>query len=220
MKDEDSLKKIEAEVSKCKACGLYKNRHKTVPGEGDLNSKIFFIGEGPGKNEDLEGRPFVGAAGKFLEEMLESIGLKRSEVFIGNVVKCRPPLNRDPETSEISACRAFLCRQLNIIRPKLIATLGRFSLGIFLPRESISRVHGKLKMISYKNPKYPLYPLNPVYLLPLYHPAAALYRGNMRQILRADFQVIPKILRLIKTNTKELNYESKKKLPTKAKASA
>ncbi len=197
MKEKDSLKKIEAEVSECKTCGLYRNRHRTVPGEGNSKAQIFFIGEGPGKNEDLEGRPFVGAAGKFLEEMLESVGLKRKDVFIGNVIKCRPPLNRDPEDSEISACRPFLCRQLNIIRPKLIATLGRFSLGIFLPNESISRVHGKLKMISYKNPKYPLYPLNPLYLLPLYHPAAALYRGNMRQILLDDFKNIPKIIKLI-----------------------
>lgn len=203
MKEKDSLKKIEEEVNKCRACGLYLGRHKTVPGEGNLNSKIFFIGEGPGKNEDLEGRPFVGAAGKFLEEMLGSIGLERSEVFIGNVIKCRPPMNRDPEASEINACRPFLCRQLDIIRPKLIATLGRFSLGIFLPNESISRVHGKLKMISYKNPKHPLYKLRALYVMPLYHPAAALYRGNMRQVLLDDFKNIPKILRFIVRNPAE-----------------
>lgn len=217
MNKEKSLEEIKSEVSKCQACSLYFSRNKTVPGEGSANTQIFFIGEGPGKNEDLEGRPFVGAAGKFLEEMLSAIGLEREDVYIGNVIKCRPPMNRDPEENEINACKGFLFRQLGIIKPKLIVTLGRFSLSLFLPRESISRVHGKLKRIIFKDPKNPLYELNPCYLLPLYHPAAALYRGNMRQILLDDFKNIPKILNKIDEENKN---ESKKKLPTKTKTSA
>jgi DNA polymerase len=194
MREKDSLKKIGNEVSHCQACKLYLNRTKTVPGEGNPKADIFFIGEGPGKNEDLEGRPFVGAAGKFLEEMLAIIKLKRSDVFIGNVVKCRPPLNRDPEEEEIRTCEPYLYRQLKIIKPKLIVTLGRFSLKIFIPNESISFVHGRLKSIRFKNINHPLYRLGPIYVLPLYHPAAALYRGNMRQIEMDDFKNIPKIL--------------------------
>ena len=197
MREKDSLKKIENEVSTCEACKLYVGRTKTVPGEGSPKADVFFIGEGPGKNEDLEGRPFVGAAGKFLEEMLISIGLTRKDVFIGNVVKCRPPMNRDPEEDEIRTCEGFLHRQLKIVQPKLVATLGRFSLKIFMPQESISSVHGKLKRIRFKNIEHPLYKLGPIYVLPLYHPAAALYRGNMRQILMNDFKNIPKILSAI-----------------------
>lgn len=197
MTEKDSLKKIENEVSVCRACRLYVKRIKTVPGEGSSNAEIFFIGEGPGKNEDLEGRPFVGAAGKFLEEMLNAIGLKRQDVFIGNIVKCRPPMNRDPEEDEMRTCEQYLYRQLKIIRPKLIVTLGRFSLKVFIPNESISSVHGKLKRVRFKNVDHPLYKLGPVYVLPLYHPAAALYRGNMRQILMQDFKNIPKIIKKI-----------------------
>lgn len=197
MKVRDSLKKIENEVSKCRDCRLYLNRIKTVPGEGNPKAEIFFIGEGPGKNEDLAGRPFVGAAGKFLEEMLGKINFGREDVFIGNLVKCRPPSNRDPEPDEIQTCEKYLYRQLRLIRPKLISTLGRFSLGLFMPGESISKVHGKLKRVRFKNPKHPLYGLGPIYVLPLYHPAAALYRGNMRQVLLDDFTNIPKILKFI-----------------------
>lgn len=194
MRGKDSLKKINNEINSCRNCRLYRDRNQTVPGEGSLGAPVFFIGEGPGKSEDLEGRPFVGSAGKFLEEMLEVIGFDRRDVFISNVVKCRPPSNRDPKEEEIRACEHFLCRQLKIVKPRLIATLGRFSLSIFMPQESISRVHGKLKMVRFKNPEHPLFDLSPLYVLPLYHPAAALYRGNMRSILLADFKNIPKIL--------------------------
>lgn len=193
----DSLKKIENEVEKCRACKLYSGRNKTVPGEGSPKADVFFIGEGPGKNEDLEGRPFVGAAGKFLEEMLSVIGSNRQDVFIGNVVKCRPPMNRDPEEDEIKSCERYLYRQLKEIKPKLIVTLGRFSLKIFIPNESISSVHGRLKKIKFKNIDHPLHKLGAMYVLPLYHPAAALYRGNMRQILMDDFKNITKILKII-----------------------
>lgn len=198
MRSNDSLKKIEKEVSACKACRLYLGRHKAVPGEGNEKAKVFFIGEGPGKNEDLEGRPFVGAAGKFLEEMLESISFKRKDVFIGNVVKCRPPMNRDPKNDEIRTCERYLYRQLNIIKPRLIVTLGRFSLSVFIPNESISKVHGKLKSVKFKNARHPLFPLGEMYVLPLYHPAAVLYRGKMKEIIINDFKNIPKILNKIK----------------------
>ena len=197
MREKDSLEKIEDEVNTCEACKLYVGRTKTVPGEGSPKADVFFIGEGPGKNEDLEGRPFVGAAGKFMEEMLSAINLTRQDVFIGNVVKCRPPMNRDPEEDEIKSCERYLYRQLKEIKPKLIVTLGRFSLKIFIPNESISSVHGRLKKIKFKNIDHPLHKLGAMYVLPLYHPAAALYRGNMRQILMDDFKNITKILKVI-----------------------
>lgn len=202
MKEKDSLKSIIGEVKNCELCRLYLSRRKTVPGEGNPKSDLLFIGEGPGKNEDLEGRPFVGPAGKFLEEMLKSINLTRQDVFIANVIKCRPPMNRDPEEDEIKICRDYLFRQIKIIKPKLIATLGRFSLRLFIPEGSISSIHGRLKRISFRDPKHSLYDLGPIYLLPLYHPAAALYRGSMREVEMADFKNIIKILRMLEGKIK------------------
>lgn len=156
-----------------------------VFGDGSPDADIVFIGEAPGKNEDVQGLPFVGAAGKFLNEMLESIGLKRSDVYITNIVKYRPPNNRDPLPEEKSAFLPYLQKQIAIIKPKLIVTLGRHSMECLLPGLKISQVHGQPK--RYKGQVY----------LPLFHPAAALYNGGMRQILMDDFAAVPLILNKI-----------------------
>lgn len=157
-----------------------------VFGDGNPDAKIVFIGEAPGKNEDLQGIPFVGAAGKFLNEMLEMIGLERKDIYITNIVKYRPPNNRDPEPSEKEAFLPYLQGQLDIIQPKLIVTLGRHSMDVLLPGLKISQVHGEPK--RYNGQVY----------LPLFHPAAALYNGGMRQTLIDDFSLIPAILEKIK----------------------
>ena len=158
-----------------------------VPGEGDPDAALLFVGEGPGKDEDEQGRPFVGAAGRFLTELIESIGLKRANVFIANMVKHRPPGNRDPLPEELTAYAPWLDGQVAIIQPKLIVTLGRYSMAHFLGETlSISKIHGQPK----RNKKDQV-------VIPMYHPAAALYRGNLRPVLLADFQNIPKVLNLL-----------------------
>jgi uracil-DNA glycosylase family 4 len=176
------LEALCAQINSCRACGLCETRTHAVPGEGPPNADIMFIGEGPGFHEDQQARPFVGAAGKFLEEMLASIGLRRSEVYITNVLKCRPPGNRDPLPDEVDACRAYLLRQIELIDPKLIVTLGRFSLSWFFPRDSISKVHGSLRRLGSR------------YFMHLYHPAAALHAGNLRKTIQEDFSRIPSAL--------------------------
>ncbi len=158
-----------------------------VFGDGNPAAKIVFIGEAPGKNEDLQGKPFIGAAGKFLNEMLDTIGLKREDVYITNIVKYRPPNNRDPLPEEKAAFLPYLQTQLEIIQPLIVVTLGRHSMNCFLPDLQISKVHGQPK--RYKGLVY----------LPLFHPAAALYNGGMRQTLIDDFSKIPAIINLIKT---------------------
>ncbi len=171
-------------------CELKRTATQAVPGDGNPAADIVFIGEAPGKNEDLEGRPFVGAAGKFLAEMLESIGMKRADIYITNIVKYRPPNNRDPLPEEIDACKDWLHEELNTINPKLIVFLGRHSMNHFFPAEKISMVHGKLLV-----KKFPEIVTN--HFLPLYHPAAALYNGSMRATLLEDFKKIPLALKKI-----------------------
>lgn len=165
-----------------------------VPGEGSANAEVMFIGEAPGSAEDKEGRPFVGASGKFLAEMLESIGLERADVFITNIVKFRPPNNRDPEPAEIKACLPSLMAQISAINPKLVVFLGRHSLNVFFPELKISQAHGQAvkKTVKYSGGQK----IEQVFL-PLYHPAAALYNGGMRTTLLEDFAKIPKILAII-----------------------
>lgn len=172
-------------------CGLKKTATQAVFGSGNANSEIVFIGEAPGKNEDIEGTPFVGAAGKFLNEMLEDIGMKREDVYITNIVKYRPPNNRDPEQEEKETCNEWLINELKIINPKLIVFLGRHSMLRFFPENKISEVHGKLliKNIVELGKKQAF--------LPLYHPAAALYNGGMRETLKKDFKKIPEALKKI-----------------------
>lgn len=185
------LEKIKQEIQKCKKCKLYQYRKNPVPGEGNPNSEIVFIGEAPGFQEDNQGRPFVGAAGKVLDEMLKLAGIKREEVFITNVIKCRPPNNRDPAQDEILACSPYLDRQIDIIRPKIIVTLGRHSTKYIFskigkPFSSILKVHGKTFRWQYKGGE--------ILVFPTLHPAASLYNPNMRKILEKDFLRLKEII--------------------------
>jgi uracil-DNA glycosylase family 4 len=183
---EEQLEKIKADIVKQKICPeLAESATQLVFGDGNPDADIVLIGEAPGKNEDLQGLPFVGAAGKFLNEMLESIGLKRSDIYITNIVKYRPPNNRDPHPDEKIAFLPFLQAQLDVIQPKVVVTLGRHSMDSLLPGLQISKCHGQPK--RYKGQVY----------LPLFHPAAALYNGAMRQTLIDDFQKIPQVLEKI-----------------------
>ena len=179
MPSEEMLKEIAAEVSICSRCDLCKGRTKAVPGEGSPHAKILFIGEGPGFHEDRQGRPFVGPSGQFLEELLKSIGLKRSDVFITNVVKCRPPENRDPLPVEINACNDYLERQIAALKPLVIVTLGRVSMAKFFGGEKISVIHGRPR----KKDGY--------VCIPMFHPAAALRTESYKIALREDFKKIP-----------------------------
>ncbi len=181
-----SLKKIEEEVRSCEKCDLCKTRTKAVPGFGDFNAEIMFVGEAPGRNEDLKGEPFVGAAGKVLDGLLESIELNRENIFITNIVKCRPPKNRDPLPEEVYNCSNYLEKQVELIKPKIIVLLGRHAMDRFLPNLKISLDHGKVKQKDGK-----------VYF-PIYHPAATIYRREFLKYLQDDFKKIPKIIKLIK----------------------
>ncbi len=175
-------------IANCRLCGLCEGRTNVVPGDGSWDADVFFVGEGPGRDEDLQGKPFVGAAGRLLTEMIESIGMSRDEVFITNVVKCRPPSNRDPLPDEVRSCRPYLDEQIKIIKPKLIVTLGRHSMGHFLPGLKISEVHGQPKRAT------GIWQDRQVFL-PLYHPAVALYDSRKKDVLFEDFEMIPLILK-------------------------
>lgn len=178
-----SLKELAEKIASCQDCQLSKTRTHTVPGDGPENATILFIGEAPGWHEDQQGRPFVGAAGQFLNELFSSIGIKREEVYITNVVKCRPPGNRDPLPKEIAACRKYLEKQIEIIQPKVIVTLGRYSLSLFFPGESISKVHGTWRRG------------NGYICMAMYHPAAALHQQRLREIIKKDFLKLPQVLK-------------------------
>jgi uracil-DNA glycosylase len=177
-----ALAEVAAEVSVCPKCELCRTRTHAVPGEGPTDARIMLIGEGPGWHEDQQGRPFVGNAGKFLNELLGRAGLSREQVFITNVVKCRPPGNRDPMPDEIAACSEYLERQIAAIDPDVIVTLGRFSMARWFPGERISRIHGQPKRDGRR------------LIVPMYHPAAALHQGNLRGAIEEDFAKLPKIL--------------------------
>ncbi len=203
MSSEEMLKEIAAEVSICSRCDLCKGRTKAVPGEGSPHAKILFIGEGPGFHEDRQGRPFVGPSGQFLEELLKSIGLKRSDVFITNVVKCRPPENRDPLPVEINACDDYLERQIAALKPLVIVTLGRVSMAKFFGGEKISVIHGRPR----KKDGY--------VCIPMFHPAAAL-RTSIGEFLCSCRFLSPgsKKIALTSTNTM-LRHYCKFKIPRK-----
>lgn len=175
---------------------LRKGATQLVFGEGSAEANIVFIGEAPGKNEDVQGKPFVGAAGKFLDEMLAGIGLKRADVYITNIVKYRPPNNRDPEPEEKRAFLPYLQSQLEIIQPKVVVTLGRHAMNCFLPDLQISKVHGEPKRIKIQMKEHQDESLQ-IVILPLFHPAAALYNGAMRQTLIDDFNRLPLVLKKI-----------------------
>lgn len=175
MTTEEVLAQVAAEVRGCTRCDLYKGTRNGVPGEGDPRAEVMLIGEGPGFNEDKQGRPFVGAAGQFLNELLAAGGLERSTVFITNVVKHRPPENRDPLPSEILACSAYLESQIAAINPRVLVTLGRHSMGKFFPGAKISQIHGQARVIDGR------------VVVAMYHPAAALHQGNLKQTVLDDF---------------------------------
>ncbi|MCJ7618984.1 MAG: uracil-DNA glycosylase [Anaerolineae bacterium] len=177
-----TLTELYEEIAGCQRCILAQSRKNPVPGEGPQNAQVLFIGEGPGFHEDQQGRPFVGAAGHFLEELLAEIGLTREDVYICNVIKCRPPQNRDPLPEEIEACKPFLDRQIEIISPQMIVTLGRFSMERYFPGAKISQVHGQPRKIG------------GIIYYPIYHPAAALHQPKWRQVVQDDMSRIPQIL--------------------------
>jgi uracil-DNA glycosylase family 4 len=180
------LKQLYAEIARCQKCEIARLRTHTVPGEGAENAEIFFIGEAPGFHEDQQGRPFVGASGHFLDQLLASIDLNREKVYIANVIKCRPPGNRDPLPEEISNCRPYLDKQIALIAPKMIVTLGRFSMAMFFPGKTISKIHGTSQTE------------NGVVHFAMYHPAAALHQVALRKELEADIKKIPVILEQLK----------------------
>ena len=173
---------IYEQVRACQKCGLGQGRTLAVPGEGPLDAAIMFIGEGPGYHEDRQGRPFVGAAGKYLSELLAGINLSRSDVYITNVVKCRPPKNRDPLPEEIDACRPYLDRQIELIKPSVIVTLGRFSMARYFSGQTITRVHGQYRRIE-----------GNIYF-PMFHPAAGLHQPRYRSMIEEDFQKLSALL--------------------------
>jgi len=178
----EELEKVAQEVSVCTQCDLHYSRVNAVPGEGPANAQIMFIGEGPGFHENQQGRPFVGAAGRFLEELLNDIGLKRTDVFITNIVKCRPPGNRDPEPEEIEACNQYLERQIHTINPKVIVTLGRYSMNRFLPNAKISDIHGQAMNVKGR------------LVVAMFHPAAALHQRSLRPVIEKDFSQLPELI--------------------------
>ena len=187
MSKQDLMERIMAEVEACRKCELWRSRRNPVPGEGSLDAVVMFIGEAPGYWEDLKGRPFVGAAGRFLNELLAKIGLARRDVYITNVLKSRPPENRDPQPSEIQACTPYLDRQIKIIKPKIIVTLGRHSMAYILSElgfetRGITGVHGRVydgELLGLE-----------VRIIPTFHPASALYNPKYKDALERDFQVI------------------------------
>lgn len=183
-----ALARIADEVRTCQRCRLATTRTRAVPGEGSPDTEVVFVGEGPGQNEDQQGRPFVGAAGRFLDELITTVGWRRRDVFITNVVKCRPPGNRDPEPDEMAACAPYLRRQLEVLDPALVVTLGRFSLGTFMPGAKISQVHGTIRPVD------PGTGARAARAFAMYHPAAALRATNLKETMRDDMSRIPQAL--------------------------
>lgn len=183
MNGEETLAQIAKEVSVCTKCALHSSRKKSVPGEGPATAEIMFIGEGPGFHENEQGRPFVGAAGQFLDQLLAQAGVTRADVWIGNVVKCRPPGNRDPQTDELAACDTYLEAQIKAINPSIIVTLGRFSMNKFFPGAKISAVHGQMRKVGDR------------YVIAMFHPAAALHQAALKPAILADFAKLPELLK-------------------------
>ena len=182
MKPEEVLKEVAEQTAVCTRCKLHFSRKNAVPGSGNPDTSVVFIGEGPGFHENQQGLPFVGAAGKFLDELLKSAGLSREDVFITNVVKCRPPGNRDPQMDELEACKPYLDRQIIAINPDVIVTLGRISMSYFVSNGKISSIHGK----SFWS--------NGRMIIPMYHPAAALHQPSLKDLVKQDFSKLPELI--------------------------
>ncbi len=182
MSVDQTLAQVAREVAVCQKCALYHSRKKAVPGEGPARCEIMFIGEGPGFYENEQGRPFVGAAGKFLDELLAQAGLKREDVWITNIVKCRPPGNRDPLPEEVAACSEYLDRQIQAVDPSIIITLGRHSMSKYMPGAKITAVHGQMRKVGDR------------YVIAMFHPAAALHQASLKPAVLADFAKLPQLL--------------------------
>lgn len=184
MSDEGQLEKLAKQIIVCTKCELHRSRKNAVPGEGPVHAEIMFIGEGPGAREDEQGRPFVGASGKFLDQLLEQAGVTRSDVWITNVVKCRPPGNRDPLPDEVEICTSnYLQHQIKIVNPSIIVTLGRFSMGLFFKGAKITQIHGQMRKVEDR------------FVIAMFHPAAALHQLSLRETIMADFAKLPALLK-------------------------
>ena len=184
MSDEQELETLARQIMVCTKCELHRSRRKAVPGEGPTHAEIMFIGEGPGFHENEQGRPFVGAAGKFLDQLLEQAGVTRADVWITNVVKCRPPGNRDPLPDEIGKCTSnYLQHQIRMVNPSIIVTLGRFSMGLFFEGAKITQIHGQMRRVGDH------------FVIAMYHPAAALHQMGLKPAILADFGKLPELLK-------------------------
>jgi DNA polymerase len=184
MSDEGQLEKLAKQIMACTKCELHRSRKNAVPGEGPTHAEIMFIGEGPGAREDEQGRPFVGASGKFLDQLLKQAGVTRADVWITNVVKCRPPGNRDPLPDEIEICTSnYLQHQIKLVAPSIIVTLGRFSMGLFFKGAKITQIHGQMRKVDDR------------FVIPMYHPAAALHQLSLKSTIMADFAKLPELLK-------------------------
>jgi DNA polymerase len=188
MSDEAQLEKLAKQILVCTKCELHRSRKHAVPGEGPTQAEIMFIGEGPGAREDEQGRPFVGASGKFLDQLLEQAGVTRADVWITNVVKCRPPGNRDPLPDEVETCTSnYLQHQIKIVNPSIIVTLGRFSMGLFFKGAKITQIHGQMRKVEDR------------FVIAMFHPAAALHQLSLKSTIMADFAKLPELLKEART---------------------
>jgi uracil-DNA glycosylase len=203
MSAEQKLEKLAKRIKVCTLCELHRSRTEAVPGEGPAQAEIMFIGEGPGASEDKQGRPFVGASGKFLDQLLEQAGVTRTDVFITNVVKCRPPGNRDPLPDEVDICTSnYLQHQIELINPSIIVTLGRHSMGLFFKGAKITQIHGQMRKVGDR------------FVIAMFHPAAALHQLSLKETIMADFARLPELLKEARA---ELGKTSAKGKPTKKK---
>ena len=206
MSDEQKLEKLAKQIVVCTKCELHRSRKNAVPGEGPTHAEIMFIGEGPGAREDEQGRPFVGASGKFLDQLLEQAGVTRADVWITNVVKCRPPGNRDPLPDEIEICTSnYLQHQIKIVNPSIIVTLGRHSMGLFFKGAKITQIHGQMRKVDDR------------FVIAMYHPAAALHQVSLRQVIMDDFANLPALLKEARAALGRSDAKGKGKAPKKKK---
>jgi DNA polymerase len=188
MSDEQELEKLAKQIVVCQRCELHRSRNRAVPGEGPTHAEMMFIGEGPGARENEQGRPFVGAAGKFLDQLLEQAGVTRADVWITNVVKCRPPGNRDPLPDEVETCTSnYLQHQIKIVNPSIIVTLGRFSMSMFFKGAKITQIHGQMRKVADH------------FVIAMFHPAAALHQSSLKPVIMDDFARLPELLKEART---------------------